>query len=515
MLSIALSLTALSPAPAEDVDFLEDVWPILEARCISCHGPEKQKGKMRLDTHAGMFGEGTKWKPIVAGDLDESIVWELINLPADDPDIMPADDDPLTAAEIEVFKSWIEAGAPWAQPTMKAKAVDPLAVPELSDAQRAARDVALGRLAERGLYALQVSTGHDAVDVNLSLQRGKVGDGELGLLEGLEPALVWLNLSGTAVGDAGMERVASFGQLRRLNLSKTAVGDAGLAKLAGLEHLTYLNLYGTQVTDTGLAHLKGMASLQKVFLWQSAVTAEGAAALAEALPNAQVNTGATMKARPAAAAPVNDKCPVSGADVDASVTSAFGGHVVAFCCNDCKGKFDANPESFSAKLALPAGPINDACPVSGQPVDAAQTVSFEGETVGFCCPKCKAAFEKEPAKFAEKLGLEKTAGPVNDKCPVSDQPVDAAQTVAYEGATVAFCCGKCKAAFEKEPAKFAAKLGLGKTAGPVNEKCPVSGQPVDAAQTVAYEGKTVAFCCGKCKAAFEKEPAKFAGKIGG
>ena len=44
-----------------------------------------------------------------------------------------------------------------------------------------------------------------------------------------------------------------------------------------------------------------------------------------------------MKAQPAAA-PVNDKCPVSGADVDAAVTSAFGGHVVAFCCNNCKGK---------------------------------------------------------------------------------------------------------------------------------------------------------------------------------
>ena len=49
----------------------------------------------------------------------------------------------------------------------------------------------------------------------------------------------------------------------------------------------------------------------------------------------------------------------------------------------------------------------------------------------------------------------------------------------------------------------------------MNEKCPVSGQPVDKAQTVSFEGKTVGFCCGKCKAAFEKEPAKFAAKIGG
>ena len=405
MLSIALSLSLLPAAPAEDVDFLEDVWPILESRCIDCHGPEKQKGRLRLDTKAGLFGEDAKYPPVVPSDLDGSTLWELINLPADDPDVMPAEGDPLNAAQIDVFKRWIEAGAPWSEPTLEAPAPDPLAVPALTEAQRAARDAAMARLAERGMYALQVSAGHDAVDVNLSLQRNKVGDADLELLQGLEPALVWLNLSGTGVADGGMETIGRFGQLRRLNLSKTGVGDAGLAQLGGLGELTYLNLYGTQVTDAGVAHLAGMKKLQKVFLWQTAVTDEGAARLAEALPAVEINRGAELRAQPAAAKAVNEKCPVSGQDVDAAVTSAFAGHVVAFCCANCKGKFDADPESFKAKLALPESPINETCPVSGQPVDAAQTVAFEGATVGFCCGKCKAAFEKEPAKFADKIDL--------------------------------------------------------------------------------------------------------------
>ncbi|MFN3240730.1 MAG: c-type cytochrome domain-containing protein [Planctomycetota bacterium] len=110
--------------------------------------------------------------------------------------------------------------------------------------------------------------------------------------------------------------------------------------------------------------------------------------------------------------------------------------------------------------------------------------------------------------------------PINDKCPVSGTDIDPKFFVLHEGKRVAFCCGKCKAKFEKDPAKFAGKLpGLAKEQAkadaPINDKCPVSGAAVDAKFFVVHEGKRVAFCCGKCKAKFEKDPAKFAGKLPG
>lgn len=52
-------------------------------------------------------------------------------------------------------------------------------------------------------------------------------------------------------------------------------------------------------------------------------------------------------------------------------------------------------------------------------------------------------------------------------------------------------------------------------AAPVNEKCPVSGEAVNAEQTSAYNGKTVAFCCGKCKSKFDENPQQFVSKIDG
>ncbi len=50
-------------------------------------------------------------------------------------------------------------------------------------------------------------------------------------------------------------------------------------------------------------------------------------------------------------------------------------------------------------------------------------------------------------------------------------------------------------------------------AAPANEKCPVSGKAVDSSVTSTHKGKEVAFCCAKCKAKFDAEPAKFEGKI--
>jgi YHS domain-containing protein/mono/diheme cytochrome c family protein len=413
MLIIALALPALTATPSDEVDFLKDVWPIIEARCVECHGPDEQKGKLRLDTRAGMFGEDAEYPAVVPGKPEDSELWLLVDLPADDPDLMPSEGERLSAAELDLLERWIAEGADWAQPPVRKAAPDPLAIPPLSDEQVVARDQALARLTERGLHALPVAAGHPAVDVNFSLQRSAAGDAELDLLAGLEPALVWLNLSGTTVGDSGMATVARFGQLRRLNLSRTGVNDAGLAALAGLDQLTTLNLYGTRVSDAGLVHLEGLVGLEKLFLWQTSVTDGGAAKLAKALPGLEINRGARKLVAPApapTAGPVNAKCPVSGKDVDPACTSQHGDRLVAFCCGTCKGKFDADPAAFLDKLPEPApsaGFINEVCPVSGKAVDPAHGVDFKGKRVGFCCAKCKAAFEKAPDKFAGKLGLKR------------------------------------------------------------------------------------------------------------
>ncbi len=91
--------------------FRSVVVPIFERHCIRCHGPEKQKGGLRLDRI-----DESAFDPdlgvLVPGDPEASYLFELITLPPDDPDRMPAKGPPLDRNEIEAIRLWIEMGAP-------------------------------------------------------------------------------------------------------------------------------------------------------------------------------------------------------------------------------------------------------------------------------------------------------------------------------------------------------------------------------------------------------------------
>ena len=50
------------------------------------------------------------------------------------------------------------------------------------------------------------------------------------------------------------------------------------------------------------------------------------------------------------AAPANTTCPVSGKPAKEGVTTKHDGKDVAFCCNNCKGKFEADPAKFASKI---------------------------------------------------------------------------------------------------------------------------------------------------------------------
>lgn len=107
----------------------------------------------------------------------------------------------------------------------------------------------------------------------------------------------------------------------------------------------------------------------------------------------------------AASADTNTKCPVSGKDVDSAVTSTVSVKV-GFCCAKCQGKFEGDAKMKEDAIQKYAGskdsPVNKKCPVSGKDVSEANTSTAE-KTVAFCCPKCKTAFDADPKKFISKV----------------------------------------------------------------------------------------------------------------
>jgi mono/diheme cytochrome c family protein len=309
-------VAVFSPAASAAVDFAKEVAPILQTRCIECHGPDKQKAKLRLDTKAD-FLKGAKNGPTVkAGDAAGSEFHKRIVLPKDNDERMPPEGEPLTAEQITVIKDWINEGANWPDgfvveaakakapaaaadagwvPPGPAKPAVPAPVRPKDFKPASAEAAALLALSKHNIEARPVAQGVPWREVNLRLLGSNVTDQVIAPLKDVT-SLVEVRLGTTRVTDAGLAAIATLPHLEVLGLELTAVTDAGVAKLKGLSTLTSLNLYGTSVTDAALNELGGLKHLRNLYLWQTKVTPEGVKKLQAALPGLDINTGAELAA---------------------------------------------------------------------------------------------------------------------------------------------------------------------------------------------------------------------------
>ncbi|SIO66021.1 Planctomycete cytochrome C [Singulisphaera sp. GP187] len=109
-------LSAHADEPVKDPTALEffekQVRPLFVARCQSCHGAEKQKGHLRLDSRDAILAGGDTGAAIVPGKPVESLLIEAINY--GDLYKMPPKSK-LPDAEIATLTRWVELGAPWPQ----------------------------------------------------------------------------------------------------------------------------------------------------------------------------------------------------------------------------------------------------------------------------------------------------------------------------------------------------------------------------------------------------------------
>ncbi|GMV99505.1 MAG: hypothetical protein AMXMBFR84_06440 [Candidatus Hydrogenedentota bacterium] len=109
-------------APTGMVDFQRDIAPIFAAKCISCHGPEKQQSGLRLDHKADAMRGGDSGPVLVASDSANSDLFQRIS-GARPEDIMPPKGEPLSADQVALVKSWIDQGALWPEDEGDARVV--------------------------------------------------------------------------------------------------------------------------------------------------------------------------------------------------------------------------------------------------------------------------------------------------------------------------------------------------------------------------------------------------------
>ncbi len=279
----------------EKVDFVGEIQPILREACVDCHGPEKQKGKLRLDTREALLKGGEDGPVIEPGNPEKSDLFRRLRLAEDDDDVMPPKGKTahLTAAQIERMRKWIAAGAKWPDgvvATRETSAKMTTAGPPLSPME----SQAIAKLEKLGIKTRPIAAGVNWRRANLRGAGDSFPAEAFALLREVT-TLRELNLGGVRLKDEDLAAIAALKNLTVLHLDSTPITDAGLAHLGALENLTALNLFGTALTDTGLPHLAGLKNLKSLFLAETKVTAEGVARLQEDLPNVQIDTGAELK----------------------------------------------------------------------------------------------------------------------------------------------------------------------------------------------------------------------------
>ncbi|MBI3865547.1 MAG: DUF1553 domain-containing protein [Planctomycetia bacterium] len=103
--------SAIPVADPKAIEFFENkVRPILAERCFECHGAEKQKGNLRLDSQASILKGGDSGAAVVAGKPDESLLVQVIGYAFD---IKMPPKSKLPEREIADLTHWVKLGAPW------------------------------------------------------------------------------------------------------------------------------------------------------------------------------------------------------------------------------------------------------------------------------------------------------------------------------------------------------------------------------------------------------------------
>jgi mono/diheme cytochrome c family protein len=110
MMATALLGADSRPDGSADARFRAEVAPILEARCVRCHGGTAKKGGLSLATSESARAGGDGGPAVVPGKPEESLLLEMVN--GDKPE-MPRGGRPLSSGEVAALRRWIAGGAHW------------------------------------------------------------------------------------------------------------------------------------------------------------------------------------------------------------------------------------------------------------------------------------------------------------------------------------------------------------------------------------------------------------------
>jgi len=101
----------LAAEPEVDPQLAVKAQGVLKDNCLKCHGPDKQKGGLRLDSAKSLLKGGKDGVVVVPGELEKSPLIQAVGWT--DPDTRMPPKKKLSDEQIALLTAWVKAGAPW------------------------------------------------------------------------------------------------------------------------------------------------------------------------------------------------------------------------------------------------------------------------------------------------------------------------------------------------------------------------------------------------------------------
>lgn len=283
---------------AEAEVFNHVIKPILQAKCESCHREGKSKGELRMDHLEGLKKGGKSGPFIGAGDLNQSLLIQRINLPLNEEDHMPPKNkSQLTEDELVLLTAWVKTGA-----NFEGRVVDLPQEEELFQ-------LASIRFEREKPFEFDHASPSTIEDLNTFFRKvspiypespalevsyfgiSAFDPNSLKDLQKIKEQLVNLRLDKMPLDQVNLEFLKDFPNLQELSLNFTDLTSMQLENFPVLDQLTKLSLSGNSLTSEAASRLTEMGNLEHLFLWNTGLNDSQKRMLTEQMPNTKIDFG--------------------------------------------------------------------------------------------------------------------------------------------------------------------------------------------------------------------------------
>jgi mono/diheme cytochrome c family protein len=248
--------------------------PILAQKCVSCHGPDKVKGQLQLQSPELIIKGGKNGSILNGIQNEEAQIIQRIHLPNADEKHMPPDGKlQLTLEELTLLNKWVKAGGNFTKKISELAKTDSLAILAMAykapakgsgDNKNNAPDLKPYNSSYCTVNYLY--NGSEDIEVNF-FQGSFYKIEQLKNLEKIKDKIVSLNMQGMPITKEDLAIIVQFTKLKKLNLNYTTLTLNDLAPLKTITSLKNLSICGMEVNENTLSKFLEKAPFTEINIW--------------------------------------------------------------------------------------------------------------------------------------------------------------------------------------------------------------------------------------------------------